>query len=197
MRGADGMAGILDHLYAIGTGQAGNLGHVRRLAAQMHRHDDLRQPSGGGRGFQLVGQRAGAHRPSHRVDIDEIHRGAAVERAVGAGDKGVGHRPQHIARPQPQRHAGDVQGGGGRIHRHRMLGADMAGHRRFKPRDQRALRQEVRAQHGHDRGDILVRDVLAAIGDHVRSPRSWGGLRQSSLPAPAAPSSRGCCPRHR
>ncbi len=71
------------------------------LAAEVHRDDDLGQAAGAPCASRsLCCQRRHADVAGARIDVDEIDVGAAVARAVGRGDEGVGHGPQHIARAE-------------------------------------------------------------------------------------------------
>ena len=73
-------------------------------------------------------------------------------------------------RPEIEREAGQVQGCRAVGHRDRVAGADAVSARACsKRRDSRPLRQPIRAQHGNDRRDVLLVDVLAAVGNHDSS----------------------------
>ncbi len=105
---ADGVRGVLDDAEAVALGEAGDALHVAALPCEMDRHDDLGKPP---RGFSLgqLGRQGGdAEVVGPRIDIDEIDVGAAVARAVGAGQEGVSRAPEHVARTQFEGHAGDV-----------------------------------------------------------------------------------------
>src|SRR5579872_7358991 len=57
--------------------------------------------------------------------------------------------------------------------RNRMRRADIARHRRLEGLDRRALGYEIRFQRRDHRRDVLVADVLAAIGNHAIPSRNF------------------------
>ena len=180
---ANGMGGILDDAKAIAPGQGGDGRQVAGLASEVYRDHHLGQPALALCLFQLDGQGRGVEVVGVRVDVDEVHPGAAITPAIGGGDEGVGGGPQPVARPQPQGQAGEVQGAGGGVDRYAVGGATVGGDRLLEPRHRWALGEEIRAQHGGDRGDIGLGDGLATVGDHgagsgaaFREPWSWMGV---------------------
>ena len=74
-----------------------------------------------------------------------------------------------------------MEGGGAARERHRVAGLDSSGQRVLELGDVGALRQPVALQHGHDRGDVVVVDRLATVGDHGRMRASSSVPSQRSL----------------
>ena len=184
---ADGVGGILDHPDAVARGQRRDLRHVAGLAGEVHRHHNLRQAAGPLGLDQTRLERGHAHAAARRVDVDEVHRRAEVERAVGRGHEAVGRGPETVAGAQPQRLAGAMQGRGGAGEGDGVSRLATGRHRRLEARHRRPLGQEVRAQHLDHRGDVGLVDLLAAIGNHSPALRftariSWGERKCGLVP---------------
>jgi len=169
---ADRMRGVLNDLEAIALPQCMDGCHLAGLAAQVHRHHHLGQPALAGGDFKFVSQCLHRHVVAARVDVDEVHVGAAVAGAVGRCQEGDRRGPQHITRPQAEGHAGDVQRAGGAVDRHAVAGTGQLGDALFKCRNRRPLGQEVRPQHCHHGGDVGLGNVLPTVGDagHQKLP---------------------------
>ena len=148
----------------------------------MHGDDDFRQPPRRAGSLQFGFERGNRHIQCGGVDIDKIDIRAAVERAVGRGGEGDGRGPQHIARAQPERKAGQMQGGSGAVYRHGMRGAAIGFQAAFKGRHLRALGEKVGLEDGKDGVDIVLGNGLAAVGDHGESSRKVGRGRQPEKP---------------
>src|SRR5205807_5131834 len=110
--------------------------------------------------------------PSEWIDIDEIDAGTTVAPAVCRCDEGIGHSPQPIARPKPQRCAGDVKRRRGAIYRNGVRCTHARSDCLLEPRHGRSLREEVRAQNLYHGVYVGLRDVLTAVRDH-QTPANW------------------------
>ena len=69
--------------------------------------------------------------------------------------------------PMPAAHSAACSADRAVGERHGVRGAGGRAQRASNSLDGRALRQPVAAQHLHDRGDVVVVDRLAAVGDHL------------------------------
>src|SRR5207248_1240070 len=114
---------------------------------------------------QLAPESVKAHVVGARIDVDEVDVSPTIAGAVGRSDERVGARPQPIAGSQSEGQAGDVQGRCRAIYCNRMLGTTVSGDSGLETGDRGALRQPVRTQYFSDCVDIVVADVLAAIGN--------------------------------
>ena len=114
---------VFNHRHAVFVGQPLNRCHIARFAAQMHRHQNFRQPPCGFGARQFFRQCIRRQIPRLRVDIDKIHVRAAIQRTVGRSDKRGRRCPQQVARPQAQRQTRQMQCGGGIAHGNGMLRA--------------------------------------------------------------------------
>ncbi len=95
---ADRLRCVLDHLEALLLRQREDGVHVRALAEQMHRHDDLRF------GSDLFPCVVDVHVEADRADIGEDRHGAETRNRARRGEKGE-RRAQHlVTRLDVQRH---------------------------------------------------------------------------------------------
>ena len=140
--------------------------HRRRLAGEVHgkhRADPQVARSANGSGHVV-----GAHQSGIGIDIGEQHLGAGQADGVGGGEEGDRRHDRRIAGSEPDAHRGEVQRrgaagageGAGRVNR--------LGKRALEGGDGRACRQGLAAQHGFDRGDVVVLDAVPAIGQERR-----------------------------
>lgn len=197
------VGGILDQHEAITLRQLRHGAHVAALPGKRHRHHHLGQAARAFGGLELVRQRPGIHVPGVRVDIDEVHLGAAITSAVGRGEEGIGRGPQPVSRPQAGGQAGDVQGRRGIAHRHAMAGLAASGHGLLEAFDGRPLGQPVGPQHRDHRINVRLVETLAPVGNHAGnlacSSAIWPTERKCGLVSErysnASPTGRPCSPR--
>ena len=176
------MGGILDHAEAVAPRQLGDASHVAALPGEGHGNHYLGQGAVALGALQAGVELGDVEVEGRRVDVDEIHLGAAIKAAIGAGDEGVGAGPEAVARPQVEGQAGNVQGGGGVAHGDAMGGLATLGNGLLEAFDGRALGQPVGTQGVDHRIDVGLADVLATVGNHGQaqasaSCRSSGTLR--------------------
>ena len=96
-----------------------------------------------------------------RVDVDEVDRAAAIQRAVRARRESDRAGPHRIARAHPERQAGDVQRRSAAVDGDRMARAADFANRLLEDGHGRALGQEIRAQDICDGLDVRLGDVPA------------------------------------
>jgi len=162
----NGVGGVFDDLEAVLLAQRMNGGHVAGLACQVHRHHHFGQLVGflglNELGLQLLGAKV----VRARVGVNKVNLCAAVQSAVGRGDKCIGRGPKPISRPKIQSQTGHVQGCGRVADSETMLSACVLDHTLLKLCDGRALRQIIGLQHSDHCIDVRWGDVLATIADH-------------------------------
>src|SRR5512147_2108075 len=95
------------------------------LSREMDRNDHFGESATPLGAYQLVLQLRNAQVPGVRVDVDEVDVGAAITRAVGRGDEGVGNGPKQISLPQAERQTGEMQCGGAAVDRDGMVRTDL------------------------------------------------------------------------
>ena len=137
----------------------------------MHRHDDLRQaafalrhdsvcsPAPRRRGCRFRG-RYRRNPPKPRSSGQRSPRPRKCSAEVQSQSPG----------PRPRASAGEVQGRGRAVDGHRCAAPQTSASSVLERGNFRALRDEFAAQHVADRLDILVSDVLTAVGDHLSAP---------------------------
>ena len=172
----NGVRCIFNNLESIALGQGMDGLHIARLATQVHGNDDFRQSAFAFGLFQLEGKRLRAEVVGVWVDIDKIHVGATVQRAVGRSHERDWRCPQPVARAKPEGQAGNVQCRGGTVDSQGMGGTHMLRHTLFKAGDHGALGQKIGLQYPHDRIDIGLGDVLAAVGNHALDAPDLGAV---------------------
>ena len=109
----------------------------------MHRNYDLRQAARSLCLGQLGGKRIDTHVRGRVVDIDEIDVGTAIERAIGAGNKGNRAGPDKVSWSYAKRKTGDVQCARRTVDGDGVGGAAVLRYRLFKVRHGRTLGNEV------------------------------------------------------
>src|SRR6476646_8708076 len=107
--GAERVRGVLDDAEAVALAERADRGHLARLTAQVYRDDDLGQPLCLPRGLEFLRERRDAHVVAFGVDVYEVHVGAAVARAVGAGDERDRAGPDKIAGTDVEGEASEMQ----------------------------------------------------------------------------------------
>ncbi len=140
---ADGVRGVLDDLESVLLRERVDRGHIAALTRKMHGDQYLRQRSSTLRSLEFDGERTRTEVIRAGIDIDEIDLRSTIQGAVGRGDERVRGRPQSVARPEPERHASDVQRACRRVDRDRVAATGLAGHRLLKLGYSRPLSQPV------------------------------------------------------
>ena len=107
-----------------------------------------------------------AHVPGSWIYIDEVDFGPAILGAGGGGNEGVGAGPDQITGADLDCHAGNVQGAGGSVYSHTVGGAGVFNDDALEHRDFRTLGDEIGLQDLDDGVDVVLVDVLAAVGNH-------------------------------
>ncbi len=138
---ADRLGAVLDQHEPVLVAQRPQRGHVGRIAAEVHRHDRARA-------------RGDAARDVRRVDVEVVraahvaqHRlGAHVARGAGARDERERRHDHLVARADPRRQAGEVQGRGAARDGHRVRRAHEVGERLLERLRARAHRQPAGLQ---------------------------------------------------
>jgi hypothetical protein len=145
------------------VGERPDLAQVAGQAGEVDRNDHVRERSVAGGALELVGERGDRHVAARRIDVDEIDLRAAVERAVGRGEKAVRARPDARTRTDPECEAGDVQARGRAAHADRVRHLLPRSERLLERRTLWALRDQLRAQDPADGLDVCFGDVLPAV----------------------------------
>ena len=166
--GADGVGGVFNQLEAILHRQSMNGLHVTRLATHVNRHHHLGQLAVFLCLDEFGLQRLWAQVVGACIDVDKVDFCAAIQSAVGRGDKGDGAGPQAVAWAQAQGQAGQMQSRCGIGGRHGMLRLAISCHRCFKVGNHRPLCQKIGTQHLDHGLDVSLADALAAIGYGIR-----------------------------
>ncbi len=93
----NGVGGVFYYLEAVAMRQGVDGSHVAGLAAQVDGDDDFGQLAFALGLLQLVGQGLRAEVVGARVNVNKIYLRAAVQAAVGTGNKGDGAGPEPVA----------------------------------------------------------------------------------------------------
>ena len=162
----DRMRSVFNSPESIFGGKPGNASHVNRLPGKMDRNDNFRQTARAGGNLQFFRKACHRHVECAGVNIHKINIRPAIARAIGACHKCVGRGPHKITSAHIQRQACNMQCRRGAVHSNGVFGAAIACHRILKFRNYRTLSQKIRAQNRRNRFNILIRYILAAIGNH-------------------------------
>jgi hypothetical protein len=154
---------------AAGRSAIGNRGTKRPVVARLPRvvdRDDGARPrgNGGGNPGWIDQQRVG-------VDVDEYRRAALIHDRVRRGGKGDRRHDHLVARSDADREHGGVQRGGAAADDDRVVGVDGARERRLELGDQRPAGEPLGSQRARHRGDIVLVDVVAAVGQQLGAHR--------------------------
>ena len=162
----EGVGGVLEDAEAVLVGEGPDLGHIAGAAGKMDGLDDLGQAAFPLGSLELLAEAVDGEVVGAGVDVDEVDGGSAVAGAVRGGDEGVRGGPQPVAGPEPERPAGEVEGGGGTGNRHGVPGPAILRDCFLKAGHRRPLGQKIRPQHPHHRLNVSFGNGLATVGDH-------------------------------
>src|ERR1700722_14484205 len=170
---ADGVRRILQYAKPIALTQIGDGAHVAALTREVHRHQDLGQfRLSLGQG-EFPFQRLNGNIVGTWIDIHEIDIGAAVDSAIGRGDKCIRDRPQPVSRPQVQGQTCYVQARCRAADRNCVADTAVSLDGLLELRYHRTLCQPVRFKYPHDLRNVVLGNVLSSIGDQVMVSLAW------------------------
>ena len=106
------------------------------------------------------------------VNINEIDASATIESAIGLGNKSNGSSPQPVAGAEAKRTASKMQRRGRTIRRDCIPRSAITRNCLFKVLDDWPLGQKIGPQDGHDRINIVLRNILPSIRNHHSNPKA-------------------------
>jgi hypothetical protein len=171
VRGADGLAGILDQHQIAGAANGLQLVHGARLAEDVNRKHGAGSPGDRARDQRRIDVERSL------VDVDEHRCRPFIKNAIGRGDKAerrgddfvaFGNAGGAHAQMQARRAIGDGYG---------VFGADVIGKVAFQLFDEWADAQPVAAQHACHQLDVFGLDV----GRRQRDAMGWCGFHIETL----------------
>ncbi len=185
----EGVAGILDD-DEIASGRLGaERVEIDKLAGEVNRADRAGANALLGRAPCRLGQVPRLHQPGARVDVGENDFRADEPRTIRSGGEGDGWDDYAVARSQAKCQTGEVQSRRAAGAGDRVAGADLDGESVLERLDRRPGGQPLGTQHGADRGDIIIVDSRAAIGQHRSAGPVGGGVHTVSRNMRASPAS--------